>query len=123
MFFRRQNPILANYYSRNKFIRINFFLSLLFNLSIWLWIFSQAGSFTESLALHYNIYFGIDLLAAWYQIFFLPGLGLAFIFINFLLAGLVYQKEIILSQLLAAVTTFIQVILGIAVFLIILANF
>ena len=74
------------------------------------------------LSLHYNIYFGIDLIGAWYQIFIFPGLGLAFLLINAVIIYLFYQKEKFLAQLLAMVTVLVELGLLASLFLITLLN-
>ena len=73
--------------------------------------------------LHYNIYFGIDLLGPWYQIFLLPILGLIFLLINFLFGMAVYRRELILSYFLAGTSSFVQIIFVLAATFITLINF
>ena len=117
------NPILFDSYFRDMFIRVNFFFSLLLNILIWLGIVWQMNNFSESMPLHYNIYFGIDLLGDWYQIFILPGLGLLFFLINFIAGFVSYHKEKIISYFLAGTASFCQLILLVATALIIFINY
>ncbi len=52
--------------------------------------------------LHYNVYFGVDLLGAWWQTFLLPGVALIFALCNTILAERLYtvQRERIAAYLL-----------------------
>ena len=116
------NPILSGFYYRDPLIRINFLFSFLANLSLWLILIWQARNFDELISLHYNIYFGIDLLGYWYQIFLLPILGLGFFIINFMIASIIYNREKILSYFLAGTSSFVQIILTTSAIFIILIN-
>jgi len=109
-------------YNRDKFIRINLFFSLVINILIWLWLSLQIRALPELIPLHYNIYFGIDLLGYWYQVFLMPFFGILVILLNFFLGSIIYQKEKILSKFLAGTSSFIQVIIFLASIFIILIN-
>ncbi len=122
MFKRHFNPSLADSYRQDNFIRFNLFFSIIANILIWLFIFSQVKNFSEMIPLHYNIYFGINLLGYWHKIFYLPGLGLGFLILNFSLGSLAYQQEKILSYFLAGFSTFFQFILILSTILIIWIN-
>ena len=52
--------------------------------------------------LHYNVYFGVDLLGAWWQPSILPGVALSFVLMNLMLAYRFYaiQRERIAAYLL-----------------------
>jgi hypothetical protein len=52
--------------------------------------------------LHYNVYFGVDLLGAWWQTLILPGVALVFVLMNLFLASRFYmiQQERIAAYLL-----------------------
>jgi len=116
------NPILFNSYFNDRVVKINFFLSLFINISLWLLVLWQTKNFDELIPLLYNIYFGIDLLGFWYQIYLLPGLGLLFFLVNFALAGILYSKEKIISYFLVGGSTFSQIIFFLATIFIILIN-
>ncbi len=52
--------------------------------------------------LHYNVYFGVDLLGAWWQLFILPGVAFLFVLMNLVLSYRFYtiQHERIAAYLL-----------------------
>ena len=43
--------------------------------------------------LHYNVYFGVDLLGAWWQVYILPGVAWVFVALNTVLAYYLYTKN------------------------------
>lgn len=109
-------------YCHDRFVRISLFFGALANISLWLWLIWQARNFTDLISLHYNIYFGIDLLGPWQQIFLLPLSGLIFLVINFFGGMLVYFREKILSYFLVGTSSFIQLLIILAAIFIVLIN-
>ncbi|OIQ02683.1 MAG: hypothetical protein COZ27_02235 [Candidatus Moranbacteria bacterium CG_4_10_14_3_um_filter_41_65] len=47
----------------------------------------------DILVFHYNVYFGVDLQGAWWQLYLLPSAGLFFFLIHSLLAYFFYEKQ------------------------------
>lgn len=123
MIVRYYQSIFLSSYLRDKFIVINLLGSLVINFSLWIYLVWQTKSFGDLVTLHYNIYFGIDWLGPWYQIFLLPSLGLAFFLINFMIGAMVYQREKILSYFLAGTSSLVQLIFSLAATFIISINF
>ena len=90
-------------------------LSLAANLINWiiLKIFVQPVDFP--IILHYNVYFGVDILGDWKQVFTLPFLGIVLLVINVLLALFFYDnKERIASYILLLAMFMIQLNLLVA---------
>lgn len=99
--------------------------ALLLQGSLWFLIFFKImplANQLDFLSLHYNIYFGIDLIGSWYRIFYIPVAGLIFLIINFILIVLLYKKERFLSYFVAACSTLISLGLAVALLLITLLN-
>lgn len=99
--------------------RILFFVSLGLNIASWviaLWAAMPYYGKQDFLALHKTVYFGIDRIGPWYDILFLPGLGLFFIIINFFISQYLWKKEEILSYLLSWSTVFLEVFIVLTVF-------
>jgi hypothetical protein len=58
--------------------------------------------------IHYNVYFGIDLIGVWWQIFIIPTIGLLFTLINTTLAYFLYEhKERIAAYTLLLTSLFL----------------
>ncbi len=74
--------------------------------------------------LHYNVYFGVDLIGNWWQVFFLPAVGTIILTVNSLLAYFFYrQKERIASYLLLLAAFIVQAGISIASASIVLINY
>lgn len=78
---------------RDRFILIAGWLSVCLNLLAWLLLAFKIPRGLESVILHYNIYFGPDLIGAWYRAFLAPLLGLMIFGLNFLLAYWLYPAD------------------------------
>ena len=99
-------------------------LNLVINAANWaiLLIFVKPVDF--SVILHYNAYFGVDVVGDWRKIFFLPSLGLFLFFLNFSLAFYFYrQEEKTAAYLLLLVSLFAQLSLMISSITITLINY
>ena len=112
----------SNLFIRDKFVLINLSLSFLFSLFSLIWLYYKITPQVEPVALHYTIYFGIDLIGEWYYVFLFPLLGIITILVNFILAYLLFIKVKILAYLLVLTSTIIQVLLVIISILVVLLN-
>lgn len=72
--------------------------------------------------LHYTVHLGVDFIDSWANIFNLPFLGLIILFVNVLLAYLVYYYKY-LSRLLVAGTAVLQVFIFIQAYFLAYLNF
>lgn len=97
-----------------------FFLAISVFLPMWR-IFPLASE-TPFIALHYNIYLGVDRLGPISHIFFLPALGLLFLFVNLAIEAWAFRSQKTLTLFFAAATPFLQFILLSAMALIVLIN-
>ena len=74
--------------------------------------------------LHYNVYFGVDVIGAWWQLYFLPAIGLIILIINTVLGYLFYQKqERIIAHLLMLATFIAQISMTVAVASLLIINY
>lgn len=115
-FFNRMLPgsIFADYL-RNSIGAWLVSLSLFFNLVNWIVLKIFIKPFDLPIILHYNVYFGVDIMGDWKESFFSPILGLFLFLINFSLALFFYaKKERIASHLLMISAVLIQ--LGLLVY-------
>ncbi|MEW6407449.1 MAG: hypothetical protein AB1465_02035 [Patescibacteria group bacterium] len=98
-------------YFRNKPNLFLFFSAVLLNIAIWILLYLRIKPSQYPIPLHFNIYFGIDVIDNWYNIFVIPLLGFLFCLINFFLAGLIFESEKLFSYFLNAVSLFVQILL------------
>jgi len=116
-------PFLKNnLFFSDKFIRMNLVLSVILNLLMLGWLYLKITPQVEPLALRYTIYFGIDLIGPWWHIFVFPLIGIIFIFVNSILAYLVFLKVKLLAILLTLTSTICQILLIIMSVLTVLLN-
>jgi hypothetical protein len=74
--------------------------------------------------LHYNVYFGVDVIGSWWQVYFLPLIGLLILSVNTVLGYLFYQqKERIAAHLLILATFIVQIVVTIAVASLLIINY
>ncbi|MFH1226242.1 MAG: hypothetical protein V1684_03095 [bacterium] len=83
----------ARVFLRDRFILIVGGLAGGLNLLAWLLLAIKIPRSTESIILRSNIYFGPDLIGAWYRVFLAPLLGLLIFGLNFLLAYWFYPVD------------------------------
>ena len=96
------------------------FLNLANGLILWIWI----EPVDLPIVLHYNVYFGVDVLGDWKEVFFSPLLGWLFLLLNGFLAILFFiRKEIIGSYLLLLGLFFIELSLAIYSLSLIIINY
>lgn len=106
--------------TRRTFIASVFFLAMTVALPIWRLV--PLASEVPFIALHYNIYLGVDRFGSLYQIFFIPLLGLFFLLLNLTIETLSFRRQKTLSFFFAASTPMFQFILLVAMTLIVLIN-
>lgn len=99
-------------------------LNLIINAANWAIILIFVKPVDFSIILHYNVYFGVDVIGDWRKIFLLPALGLFLFFLNFWLAVYFYkQEEKVAAHLLMVVSFLAQLSLIIASVTITLINY
>ncbi len=99
-------------------------LSIVANIANWavLKIFIKPVDFP--IILHYNVYFGVDMVGNWGQVYFLPSLGVGLLLINSILSiYFYYRKERIASYLILLATLMIQLSLIVASTSVIIINY
>lgn len=114
----------AQEYFQGKIVRWLLFLGLAANLTEWtaLKIFVKPVDFP--IILHYNVFFGVDMLGDWKEVFALPIIGLLLFLVNNFLAAYLYQKkERIASYLLLMAALMIQLSLLVAAASVIIINY
>ena len=107
---------------KNKVLRLNLLLGLVFNVAAWGVLFWQIKEFPQLMPLHYNIYFGIDYYGPWHQVFLLPAIGLIVLFLNFFVSLFVINKEKSLAYFLLGGSTLVQFLLLLAATSLVMIN-
>lgn len=110
---------------KDRHLAILFGMSLAINLTAWFLLLLRTwglrGEVTQ-FALHYTIYFGIDRLGAWWQIFRGPFAGLVVLVINLALAGFMLARERAWSLVVGVATALLEVLILLGAIVVILLN-
>lgn len=95
---------------------------LLANFALLLWRLAPFFEPGQSIPLHYNIYFGIDIFGQWERLFLLPAIGALFLFLNFI-AQLYFVRRIpLLALFFACGTILVEAVLLISLLFVVLMN-
>jgi hypothetical protein len=98
--------------------------NFLANLINWLILAFFINKSEGNIILHYNVYFGVDNLGNWKEVFLMPSIGLILFLINFYLSFFFYEnKERIASYILFMTALMVQLSLIIASISVILINY
>jgi len=97
-------------------------LNIIFLVFSWVYLYMKVKPQEDPIFLHYNIYFGVDLIGNWYLIFLMPAIGLACFFINLVFSYIIYKRSKIISYVILGITGYIELIIAIASLLIIRQN-
>ncbi len=112
-------------FRKNRLIQISTGISVFFLLGTFLlpvWRILPFAQETPFIALHYNIYLGVDRFGPLKQIFLLPGIGLSILLLNLFIEARSYRQQKTLSLFFAATTPLLEFILFVAMVLIVLIN-
>jgi len=114
----------AQDFFKNSAVRWLLTGTLLLNLAGWTFLVIFIRPVDFSIILHYNVYFGVDLIGDWWQAYVLPFMGVVFLIVNFILAYKFYkQKERIASYIFLLASLMIQLGLIIASIGIVMINY
>lgn len=125
--------IIGNFYqdfkdfiNSNKFLKYFVIITLFLNLINWLLVYLKFARFfagqSETVILHYNIYFGIDKIGNWAEVFYLPLYGLVFLLLNILIGFLLHKKDTFIYFSLVSTAFLSILLLNIATLYIVMVN-
>ena len=109
-------------YATRKHVIVPFVSALGINFAIWLWLLIQFPPTRETVFLHYNVLFGVDLVGPWSGLLLLPIVGLVILLLNTVLGWLTYQYDSFISTVLLVAATCSQLFLFLAMYLLVFLN-
>lgn len=109
-------------YWHNKDVLRAILLSIFINFTIWTYLINNYINIDTPIILHYNLFFGVDLLGAYIKVFFLPASGLIILLINAILGQAFYKSERLASYLLTFNALIVQILLLVSSYLIVRVN-
>lgn len=98
-------------------------LAILANIGLWIALFLTVTPTDVPIILHYNIYFGVDVIGDWKSLFFMPTLAAGLLLLNLVLSRFFYYKERLVSYLFAGTALVLQLLMAAGVISAILINF
>ncbi len=122
-FKEKVNRLLWHGYWTDPTIFFSFVLAFLANVSMWLAVWRIVQPTDQPVILHYNVYFGIDAIGDWRNIYLMPVLALAFLLANAILSRFFYYKEKLASYLFALMALVIQLLMAVGLGSVLLINF
>lgn len=122
IFLKKIKIILESEFFKDNFIRGTFLLSLLLNFALWFYIGSLVKQSRYSIALHYTVYFGIDLLGESKQILVIALVGLIILITNVILGYRIYNYSKLGGYFLAVTSILVQIFLFLAAYGLVLIN-
>ncbi len=108
---KTMNKVLE--YTRNILFQIA--LSALLNIISWLVIVAQIKPNSEMLPLHYNVFFGPDIVTKGYYLYSLPLVGLLILGANYAFYRYTKDRENFAAKIVIAITMLVQALILIAV--------
>jgi len=119
----RKIPNHIKYQFRDsKKIRWLFITSFLLNIGLWAGLSFLFRPQEEPIFLHYNIFFGIDLIGPWWKIFYLPITGLVILLLNTGFSAASYKEDKALSFMVMIMTVVFHLLLFAGAFLTVQLN-
>lgn len=98
--------------------------ALLLNLVCWAASIFFIRPVDFPIVLHYNVYFGVDMIGDWWKVYLLSGMGLAMLLLNICLGLFFYRrKERIIAHVLLLGGCILQICIAIAMAGVILINY
>jgi hypothetical protein len=96
--------------------------AVVLNVFSWMLAFVFFKKDAINIILHYNILSGVDYQGGWRELFTVPAIGLAIIFMNFTIVRFVCAKDKFIPYFLVFATLISQIFIIIAIAAIILIN-
>jgi len=97
-------------------------ISAVIHSAIWILLLWKIPYTEQTVFLHYNIYFGIDLTGSWAQLLWMPLSGLVILIVNTIIVMMskTFDKSILLA--ISIITLSLQCVLLLASLLVVLLN-
>ena len=98
-------------------------IGMLVNLGMWMAVWRIVEPTGRPIILHYNVYFGVDAIGDWRNVFLMPALAAAILLVNAVLSRFFYYKERLASYLFAGMALAVQLLMAVGLGSVILINF
>lgn len=113
---------LLKVFFKDPWVVLPLLVSAISQIYMWPYILMNLAQRKGTLFLHYNVVFGVDLVGAWWKIFFLPLAGLIIIVLNFGAALYSRNSDKVISRMFTVFAAVFQLFLVLAVYLTVQIN-
>jgi hypothetical protein len=98
-------------------------LAVLVNIIMWIAVWVTVKPTDQPIILHYNVYFGVDAIGDWRNVFLMPAFSAVILVVNIILSRFFYYKEKMAAYLFAGMALVIQLLMAVGLGSVILINF
>jgi len=102
---------MKNFFLKDRFVISALLTAIALNIILWIILYLKIKPSEYPIPLHYNIFFGVDLMGGYTKVYTLPGIGILILLFNLILSFSLYKKERLASYLLIGTAVLIQVFL------------
>lgn len=117
--FREQIRII---WIQDRWVALLFIAGIVLNLVAYALIGFGADTSGNTVILHYSIYFGIDLVGPWYQLYSVPLIGTFIWLLNGMILTSLYRRDQLFGYALAGTTIVCELLLTITAALLLWVN-
>ncbi len=110
------------FWFKNKILRWNFLLGVFLNLVTWIFLYWQFAPQVDPVYLRYSVYFGINLIGDWWQVFYGPALGTLVLVLNYVLVLMCSKKSRFAAYFLAFGASAVQLLLIVSCIFLVMIN-
>lgn len=100
-------PPLA--FTRDRWMAAGWWAGLVLNLACWEAVRRFIPYRIDPVNLHYTIYFGIDRIGSWWQVWMVPLSSLGVLILNTAVCFLLYKKDPVLARVIVVASVFFQI--------------
>jgi len=99
---------------QDKLALIFLITGFILNFAIWVFLFLKIKPTDLPITLHYNVYFGVDYLGRYTEVYVIPIIGLIVLLANAALGAYIFPKSKIAAKMLIAAVPIIQLLLAVS---------
>lgn len=107
---------------QDRLVAVLFIASVVLNLAAYALFWFGVKPSSNTVVLHYSVYFGIDLVGPWYQLYSVPLIGTFIWLLNGAILTPLYRHDQLFGYMLVGMTIFCELLLTITAVLLLWVN-
>jgi len=109
-------------YLENRFVLVSLCIAIFLNIVLWIVVFSKFGLSRDTIPLHFNVVYGIDLVGNSMRLYQLPAAGLLVFCVNLFLGKILFGFNKLFAYFLVVAAVAVQLLLFAAIFPLVALN-